>query len=147
MTQSNSFDAFTLFKELYNQTESAWRDVIQETLEKPSFSENLGNVQTTYLQYQELVNKMTENFLKQANIPSKETIADLASLVINVESKVDNLEELLEDQTINDEIDQLSKKITRLEKKMDTIIELLNNNCSASSWLKRQKKFLNNYAC
>lgn len=128
MTQSNSFDAFNLFKEMYNKTESAWREVIQETLEKPSFSESLGNVQTSYLQYQELVNKMTENFLKQANVPSKETIADLASLVINVESKVDSLEEFLEEQTINAEIDQLSKKITKLEKKMDTIIDLLNKN-------------------
>lgn len=128
MTQSNSFDAFNLFKELYNKTESAWRDAIQETLEKPSFSENLGNVQTSYLQYQEVVNAMTENFLKQANVPSKETIADLATLVINVESKVDSLEELLEDQTTTAEIDLLSKKITKLEKKMDTIIELLNSN-------------------
>lgn len=127
MTQNTSFDAFALWKDLYNKTESAWRDVIQETLEKPSFAEGLGQVQQQYVQYQELVNKMTENYLKQANVPSREEIANLAQLIINVDAKIDTLEDQLEEysEESRNDIDQLKKSVARLEKKLDTVVELV----------------------
>ena len=107
MTQTTSFDVFTLWKEIYNKTESAWHEAIQETLEKKSFSESLGQIQSQYVQYQELVNKMTESYLKQANIPTRDEIANVASLIINVDAKVDQLEDALDDQNaqITKEID------------------------------------------
>lgn len=127
MTQNTSFDAFALWKDLYNKTESAWRDVIQETLEKPSFAEGLGQVQQQYVQYQELVNKMTENYLKQANVPSREEIANLAQLIINVDAKIDTLEDQMEEysEESRNDIDQLKKSVARLEKKLDTVVELV----------------------
>lgn len=127
MTQTTSFDVFTLWKEIYNKTESAWHEAIQETLEKKSFSESLGQIQSQYVQYQELVNKMTESYLKQANIPTRDEIANVASLIINVDAKVDQLEDVVDEQhvVITKEIDALKKSISRLEKKLDTIIDLL----------------------
>ena len=135
MTQTTSFDVFTLWKEIYNKTESAWHEAIQETLEKKSFSESLGQIQSQYVQYQELVNKMTESYLKQANIPTRDEIANVASLIINVDAKVDQLEDALDDQNaqITKEIDSLKQSVSKLEKKLDTIIELLSQPASKES--------------
>lgn len=97
MSQS-SFDVFALWKEIYNRTESVWQDAIQETLEKKSFAESLGQIQSQYVQYQELVNKMTESYLKQANIPTRDEIANVASLIVNVDSKIDQLEDEFDEE-------------------------------------------------
>lgn len=127
MTQNTSFDAFAFWKDLYDKTESAWHDVIQETLGKESFAEGLGQIQGQYLQYQELVNKMTESYLKQANMPSREEIANVASLIINLETKIDDLEDQLDTtkESTSKEIDQLKKTVSNLDKKLDKIVDLL----------------------
>ncbi|MED3660566.1 polyhydroxyalkanoate biosynthesis repressor PhaR [Ureibacillus sp. FSL K6-8385] len=127
MSQS-SFDVFALWKEIYNRTESVWQDAIQETLEKKSFAESLGQIQSQYVQYQELVNKMTESYLKQANIPTRDEIANVASLIVNVDSKIDQLEDEFDEERerIFKEIDALKKSVASLEKKLDKVIDLLN---------------------
>lgn len=112
---------------MYNKTESAWRDVIQETLGKEYFAEGLGQVQTNYLQYQEIVNKMSEAYLKSVNMPSREEVANIATLIINMESKIDDVEDQLDD--LNDstakELEQLKKTVSNLDKKLDRILDLL----------------------
>lgn len=135
MTQTTSFDAFELWKEMYNKTENVWKDVIQETLEKKSFSEGLGQIQKQYLQYQELVNKMTETYLKQVNMPTREEVASVASLIINVDAKIDSFEDQYDEQTeaTVKEIEQLKKAITKLDKKLDTVTELFENLIQKSS--------------
>ena len=135
MTQTTSFDAFTMWKNMYEKTESTWRDAIQDTLGKESFAESLGQIQSQYLQYQGFVNKMTESYLKQANMPSRDEIANVASLVINVESKVDDLEDQMDVYKIDTsrEIEQLRKGLNNLEKKLDKVIELLDKSIVAQN--------------
>ncbi|TQR11001.1 polyhydroxyalkanoate biosynthesis repressor PhaR [Psychrobacillus soli] len=127
MTQTTSYDAFTMWKNVYEKTESTWRDAIQDTLGKESFAESLGQIQSQYLQYQGLVNKLTESYLKQLNLPSREETSNIASLVINVESKVDDLEDQMDvhKSDTSREIEQLKKGINNLDKKMDKVIELI----------------------
>ncbi|GGA40287.1 polyhydroxyalkanoate biosynthesis repressor PhaR [Psychrobacillus lasiicapitis] len=135
MTQTTSFDAFTMWKNVYEKTESTWRDAIQDTLGKESFAESLGQIQSQYLQYQGFVNKMTESYLKQANMPSRDEIANVASLVINVESKVDDLEDQMDVYKIDTsrEIEQLRKGLNNLDKKLDKVIELLDKSIVAQN--------------
>lgn len=127
MAQTTSFDAFALWKEMYDKTENAWRDVIQETLGKEHFAENLGQIQSQYLQYQELVNKMSEAYLKQVNMPSREEVSNIATLIINVESKVDEIEDQVSElnESTSKEIEQLKKNVSALDKKLDKILALL----------------------
>ena len=135
LTQNTSFDAFTMWKGLYEKTESTWRDSIQETLQKESFAEGLGQFQSQYLQYQELVNNMTASYLKQVNMPSREEIANVATLVINVESKLDDLEDQIDGNKENTtkEIEHLKRVVTTLDKKLDRVIQLLDNKSSGSA--------------
>ena len=92
LTQKMPFEPFTLWKDMYERTEKAWQNTIQDTLGKESFSEGLGQVQSNYLHYQEMINNYTDVYLKQANIPTRDEIANVASLVINLEDKIDNID-------------------------------------------------------
>ncbi|WP_010287504.1 PhaR [Kurthia massiliensis] len=135
---NQTFDAFSIWKDLYDRTESAFRDSIQSTLEQPAFAEGLGQIQKQYLQYQGLVNGMTESYLKQVNVPTRDEIASIASLVINVESKIIDLEDQLDDidtahETNSKEIKQLKTSVSKLDKKLDTVIELLTKQVEATA--------------
>lgn len=124
MTQTLPMDPFKIWKDMYEKTESAWNDTIQETLGKESFSEGLGNTLNSYLQYQEFVTKTAESYLTQMNMPSRDEVANVASLVINTESKVDDVEEQLEQLAENytKEINSLKRTISNLDKKLDRIL-------------------------
>ena len=127
MTTKIPFEPFTIWKDLYEHTEKAWHDVIQTTLAKESFSEGLGQVQSSYLQYQEFVNKMAESYFKQANIPTPDEIANVATLVINLEEKIDTIDDQLNaaSESTTSEINVLKETVSAVEKKLDTILTKL----------------------
>ena len=122
-----SFEPFTMWKDMYEHTEKAWSDVIQDTLGKESFSEGLGQIQSSYLQYQEMINNLTEAYFKQANIPTPDEIANVAALVINLEEKIDTIDDQLYEngETSSKEINLLKRTISKLEKKFDKILEAI----------------------
>lgn len=122
MTKPLPFDPFTMWKTFYEQTEANWTSAIHETLKKESFSEGMGETLNYYLQAQELKNDTTETFLKNVNMPTRSEVADIASLVINVESKLDTL-----DDRFDEEMNQLKKVVSNLDEKLDKILELLSN--------------------
>ena len=127
MTQKIPFEPFTMWKDMYEHTEKAWNDVIQDTLGKEAFSEGLGQIQSNYLQYQETFSNLTEVYFKQVNIPTRDEIANVASLVISLEDKVDNIDDQLYEnsETVSKEINQLKRTIGNLEKKFDKILEAI----------------------
>ena len=127
MTQKISFEPFTLWKDMYQHTEKAWNDVIQDTLGQESFSEGLGQIQSSYLQYHEMINNLTEAYYKQANIPTPDEIANVAALVINLEEKIDTIDDQLYEnsEASSKEISQLKRTISKLEKKFDKILEAI----------------------
>jgi polyhydroxyalkanoic acid synthase PhaR subunit len=127
LTQKISFEPFTMWKDMYEHTEKAWSDVIQDTLGKESFSEGLGQIQSSYLQYQEMINNLTEVYFKQANIPTPDEIANVAALVINLEEKIDTIDDQLYEnsESSSKEINQLKRTISKLEKKFDKILEAI----------------------
>ncbi len=129
MSQTLPLDPFKMWKSIYDQTEANWNDAIQESLKQESFSEGMGETLNYYLQYQELTKKTTESYLKQVNIPTRGELADVASLVINLEGKVDDLDDKFDEELskldATKEISQLRKTVTNLEKKLDKVLETL----------------------
>ena len=127
MTQKIPFEPFTMWKDMYEHTEKAWNDVIQDTLGKEKFSEGLGQIQSNYLNYHEIISNFTEAYFKQANIPTRDEIANVASLVINLEDKIDNIDDQLYEnsEAISKEINQLKRTVNNLEKKFDKVLEAI----------------------
>ncbi|MCL7745745.1 poly(R)-hydroxyalkanoic acid synthase subunit PhaE [Halalkalibacter alkaliphilus] len=137
MTKQTTLDPFALWKSMYEQTESNLSDAIHETLKKEEYAEYLGHLQSGYLQYQQFIQSATDAYLKQINVPTREEISSIASLIINVEEKVENLDEKIDDELLNQnvssEITKLKASITRLDKKMSQILKILTNEEESSS--------------
>lgn len=129
MGQNTTLDPFKIWKEVYEKTESTWRGTIENSLGTEQFAQGLGQVQNQYVQYQELVKTLTDSYLKQANIPSIEELAKVASMIVNVDAKIDNLDDFIYEQkeTTTLEIAQLKQDIKSVEQKLDQLIEVLKN--------------------
>ena len=127
MGQNTTLDPFKIWKEVYEKTENTWRGTIENSLGTEQFAQGLGQVQNQYVQYQELVKTLTESYLKQANIPSTEELAKVASMIVNVDTKIDNLDDFICEQkeTTTLEIAQVKQDIKNVEQKLDQLIELL----------------------
>lgn len=129
MPQTKFMDPIAMWKDIYEKTEATWSDAIQDSMKKESFSEGLGQTLNNHLQYQELISTMTETYLKQVNMPTRGEIASIASLIINLEGKVDDLQDKVEEKILENETDKeiilLKKSFTALEKKLDKVLELL----------------------
>ncbi len=126
-------DPFEVWKNVYDQTEAYWSKVLDENMATEEFSRGLGKILDMNLQYKKLVNDSTKAYLEQMNMPSKDDLAKLASLIINVEAKVDQIEEVVEEASFvqasqlkqNEEIKTIQNEMKKISKKMDQILELL----------------------
>ncbi|MGM7636394.1 poly(R)-hydroxyalkanoic acid synthase subunit PhaE [Bacillus sp. Hm123] len=129
MTQQTLPDPFTVWKSFYEKTEASWNDVLHETMQQEAYAEWMGQTQNAYLQFQELIQKTTDAYLKQMNMPTREEISSVASLIINVEEKVEELDQKVEDELLNSptlaEISKLKTTVARLDKKMDRVLKAL----------------------
>jgi len=138
VNQSKTIDPFEIWKKVYEQTESYWSKVLDENLATEEFSRGLGKVLDMNLQYRKLVNDSTKAYLEQMNMPSKDDLAKLASLIINVETKVDQIEDAVEDAIVvqadlekqGSDVKALQNEIKKINKKMDQILELLQKQSS-----------------
>lgn len=136
MSYEKLVDPFSFWKNYYKQSENYWRKTTLQQIEKEEFSEWFGKVQEMNLIYRQMIDKSTKQYLQQMNIPSRDEIASLASLVVNLDSKVDqieeNLEENLENQIdpslVNNEITQIKQEIKEIDQKLEEIINLLKVN-------------------
>ncbi len=133
MNQSNTIDPFEIWKKVYDQTESYWNKVLDENLATEDFSKGLGKILDMNLQYKKLVNDSTNAYLEQMNMPSKDDLAKLASLIVNVETKVEQIEEDVEGAIIvQADLDKqaremmiLQDEVKKIHRKMDQILALM----------------------
>jgi len=139
MSQQTTFDPFTLWKSMYEKLEENWSDIIHDSMKKESFAEWMGQSLNTFLMYQDFIQKTTEGYLKQMNMPSREEVSNVASLVINLEEKVEELDEKMDDvlsnKQLSTEINRLKNNISKLDKKLDQMLSILeqNNNQNGSN--------------
>ncbi|MEI4800599.1 polyhydroxyalkanoic acid synthase subunit PhaR [Bacillus sp. FJAT-51639] len=126
-------DPLQAWKEVYEQTEKFWGKTLGETIKTEEYSAWMGSVLDLNLFYQKMMNDATKGYLEKVNIPTQEDIARVATLVINLENKVDNIEEFLEGNTeslgqsltIKRDVTKVKQDIRTLENKLDKILELL----------------------
>ncbi|MDH2879149.1 polyhydroxyalkanoic acid synthase subunit PhaR [Bacillus cytotoxicus] len=127
------FDPLQTWKEVYEKTETFWGKALNETIKTEEYSAWMGSVLDLNLFYQKMLNDVTKGYLEKVNIPTQEDIARVATLVINLENKVDNIEEILEEKaetlgqppTLKRDVTKVKQDIRTLENKVDKILELL----------------------
>lgn len=133
MSQQMPFDPFALWKQFYDKAEEQWSQTVDEAMHKEEFSKLMGQSLNSYLQYQNMARQSAEKYLEQANMPSRQDVANVASMIVNVETKVDRLEQTIEEEVVDalkqsdlsKEVKALKADMAKLTKRLDQLFEIL----------------------
>ncbi len=134
---TRDYNVFEMWKDYYDQTSNLLDDKVKEDFP----SQGMGQVLELNLLFKKMLDETTERYLESVNIPTRTDIAALSSLIVNVDAKVDDLEELLEafnakqetkvDQTsqadLQSELNNVKKDIKNLDTKLNQVLTLLNS--------------------
>lgn len=126
---TTNFNVFEAWKDLYNQTSNLYDEKIMESFP----SQGIGQLLDVNLQFKKWLDETTEKYLELGNIPSRKDLANLSAQIVNVDAKVDSLEELLEDKlegtdnqlSFKNELSDLKAEMKNLDKKLNQILTAL----------------------
>ncbi|MDQ0201679.1 hypothetical protein [Neobacillus ginsengisoli] len=121
MTQN--LDMSEMWKNYFNQSST----LIDEKMKEQIPPQVIGQLLEMYLLYHKMLNETTERYLEQMNVPTRKDISKIFSLIVNVDTKVDDLENLLEKaraKQLNPA--ELQFKIENFEKKLESVDAKLN---------------------
>jgi polyhydroxyalkanoic acid synthase PhaR subunit len=139
MKQQKYLDPFDMWKQFYDKAEEEWNHTIDQSMHKEEFSKWMGHYLNGYLQVQELTQKTASKYLEQANIPSRQDLVHVSSLVVNLEEKVDRLEQTVEEGFLHSkemdstrDIKSLKNDLAKMSKRLDQLFDLIENKKEAS---------------
>lgn len=126
---SQDFNFYEMWKDLYSQSSK----LFDEKISKDFPSQGMGQVLEMNLQFKKMLDESTLRYLEFMNVPSRKDLADISSLIVNVDAKVDDLEESLEEKLVNQgdqesfktELSNLKKEMKSLDNKLNQILTLL----------------------
>jgi len=127
MSQNNNF--YEVWKDFYSQSSNFFDEKMKDGFP----AQGLGQILEMNLQFKKLMNETTDRYLDFVNMPTKNDIANISSLIVNVDAKVDDLEELLEESKANQadtaafqgELSNLKKDLKNVDNKLNQILTLL----------------------
>ena len=102
---TRDFNMFEMWKDYYDQSSN----LLDEKVKEDFPSQGMGQILEMNLLFKKMLDETTEHYLEQVNIPTRNDIAALSSLIVNVDSKVDDLEELLEELRKNKQVRLVEK--------------------------------------
>jgi polyhydroxyalkanoic acid synthase PhaR subunit len=131
---NQSFNFYDMWKDYYSQTSK----LFDEKISKDFPSEGMGQILEMNLQFKKMIDESTLKYLEFMNVPSRNDIANISSLIVNVDAKVDDLEEKLEEKLDSQEVQESFKtELTHLKKDMKSLDTKLNQ---ILTMLKSQEK-------
>lgn len=127
---NRDFNIFEVWKDLYNTTSNFYDEKITESFP----SQSIGQILDMNLQLKKFIDETTEKYLELGNIPSRKDLSHLSLQIVNVDAKVDSLEELLEEKlesrenlaSFPRELTDLKSQMKNLDKKLNQILSVLN---------------------
>ncbi|MBU8881226.1 polyhydroxyalkanoic acid synthase subunit PhaR [Bacillus sp. FJAT-29790] len=136
MSNQKTFDPFSIWQDHYKNVENYWREAMGEQIKTEEFSEWMGKVLEGNLLFKQMTDKSSKQYLEQMNLPSREDLSNLSSLIVNLDTKVDDLEEKLEENLENQqsssavkkEMALLKKEVKEIGSKLDEALQFLKEN-------------------
>ena len=128
-------DPLQLAAQWYNATSGPYSDFVGDVIEREEFLEPSSQFLQSYASFYKVFKRNSEEYLKNLQLPVRSDITRIAGLVVNLEEKVDRVEEVLEDledtgtTTIEpasaEAIENLEARLDRVEGKLDRLISAL----------------------
>lgn len=110
------WNPWNAWKQAYDFVEQSYSETINSQIQEESFAAWMGACQQWYLYFQENQNRIMTQWLETAKIPSIDDLSKVSSLVIQVEEKVELLEDKMEEdilvelRAIRQSLDELKTK-------------------------------------
>lgn len=119
----------------YNATNGPFSDFVGDVIEREEFLEPSSQFLQNYASFYKVYKRNSEEYLKNLQIPVRSDITRIAGLVVNLEDKVDRIEEALEDfqdgyaETATAEsVQSLEDRLERVEGKLDRLLAAMEDN-------------------
>jgi polyhydroxyalkanoic acid synthase PhaR subunit len=133
MSNQKTYDPFAMWQDYYKNVQNYWGPSINEKVGTEEFSEWMGKVLEGNLLFRNMTDKNTKQFLEQMNLPTREDLASLSSLIINLDHKLDDMEEQLEESlekqitqdALKKEMGSLKKEVKDIGSKLDEVLTFL----------------------
>jgi polyhydroxyalkanoic acid synthase PhaR subunit len=127
-------DPLQLATQWYNATSGPFSDFVGDLIEREEFLEPSSRFLQSYASFYKVFKLNSEEYLKNLQLPVRSDIARIAGLVVNLENKVDNIEEVLEDFEFGyatpataESVQDLDRRLGRVEGKLDRLLAALEN--------------------
>lgn len=112
-------DPLAMWKSMTEYNQQAWTQFFKQVVSTPEFAAGLGRTTSNQAVVRESVRKAAKAYLEAANMPSREDHVRLASQVVALDAKVDDVEDMLKDAELaglNRRLDALLGRLKSLEK-------------------------------
>jgi polyhydroxyalkanoic acid synthase PhaR subunit len=121
--------------EMWKNYYSEFSNLVDDQITKEFPVQAISQIMEMNLQLKKMVNETTERYYEFANLPSKNDLAHVSSQIVNIDAKVDDLEEFMQESKDNQrdavelqrEITNLKKDMKSLDTKLNQILTLLNS--------------------
>jgi polyhydroxyalkanoic acid synthase PhaR subunit len=135
---------FTFFKQWYDATNETLSAAIGDVIGSDKFMEVSSEFLNDYANLYALIRRTNEDYLHNLQLPTRTDIARVAELLINLEDKVDRIENQLEDvaddaghglsqlddvqqrlaavESLEQRVGQLEQRLNGIESKLDTLL-------------------------
>lgn len=114
----------------YNATSGPFSDFVGDVIEREEFLEPSSQFLQSYASFYKVFKRNSEEYLKNLQLPVRSDISRIAGLVINLEDKVDRIEEVLEDfeytsakPATADSVEALEGRIGGLESTLEKVTQ------------------------
>lgn len=127
-------DPLQLASQWYNATSGPFSDFVGDVIEREEFLEPSSRFLQHYASFYKVFKRNSEEYLKNLQLPVRSDITRIAGLVVNLEEKVDRIEEVLEDfeygyaePATTESVKALETRLDRVEGKLDRLLAALEN--------------------
>src|SRR5829696_2627651 len=125
-------DPLQLATQWYNATSGPFSDFVGDVIEREEFLEPSSRFLQSYASFYKVFKRNSEEYLKNLQLPVRSDITRVAGLVVNLEEKVDRIEEVLEDfeygyaePATTESVKRLEARLDRVEGKLDRLLAAL----------------------
>jgi polyhydroxyalkanoic acid synthase PhaR subunit len=110
----------------YNATSGPYSEFVQDIVEREEFLEQGSKFLQNYAGFYKIFKRQSEEYLHNVQIPTRSDITRVASLVVALEEKVDNIEDTVEEMgesqaasLADGKISDIEKHLGKVEKKVE----------------------------
>jgi polyhydroxyalkanoic acid synthase PhaR subunit len=126
-----NFNFYEMWKEHYSQ----YSNLFDDQITKQFPAQAVGQMLEMNVQIKKMLNETTERYYEFVNLPSRNDLAHISSQIVNIDAKVDDLEEFIQESKDNKrdpvvlqrEITNLKKDMKSFDTKLNQILTLLNS--------------------